>query len=154
MLKRNHARGAGLGNVPERSKISAAERVPMATDGVEIKPMVTSEIAIGAFTVEKYRLKVKDDLWATHMTAKLEHWDSKLCRIAYFLKTGRKMLKYYYEERMDVPQLKVCISRIPDLYEAELTLVREIQAKHFPEEIDLLLRIGIGDPDDQLELRR
>jgi hypothetical protein len=70
------------------------------------------------------------------------------------VKTGRKMLKYYYEGRMDVLQLKVCIPRIPDLYEAEMTLVREIQAKHFPEEIDLLLRVGIRNPDDQPELRK
>jgi hypothetical protein len=55
---------------------------------------------------------------------------------------------------MDAPQLMEYIPRIPDLYEAELMLVREIQAKHFPEEIDLLLRIGIRDPDDQPELRK
>jgi hypothetical protein len=118
------------------------------------KLTMASEIALGAFTVERYRLKVKDNLWGMRITSKLEHWDGKLRRIAYFMKTGRGILKYHYEGRMNAPKLKEYIPRIPDLYEAEMMFVREIQAKHFPEEIDLLLRIGIRDPNAQPELRK
>jgi hypothetical protein len=63
--------------------------------------------------------------------------------------TGRGILKYHHEGRVIdyVPKL-------PDLHEAEMTLVREIQAKHFLEEMNLLLRLCVRDPDAQPELRR
>jgi hypothetical protein len=41
-----------------------------------------------------------------------------------------------------------------EIHEAEITLVREIQAKYFHEEIKFLLKLNIRDPLAQTELRK
>ena len=43
---------------------------------------------------------------------------------------------------------------VSDLNEAEVTLVREVQAEHFWEEIGVLLSLNVRDPDARPELRK
>jgi hypothetical protein len=88
------------------------------------------------------------------MTTKLEHWDRKLCRIAHFIKTGRALLEYHHNGRTTRPTLRDGIPGAAELQDAETTLVREISAKNFPEEIKLLLKLNIRNPEARPELRK
>jgi hypothetical protein len=88
------------------------------------------------------------------MTTKLEHWDKKLRRIAHFFKTERALFEYHHNGITASPTLKDGIPRAAELQDAETTLVREIQAKNFPEEIKILLKFNIRDPEARLELRK
>jgi hypothetical protein len=115
---------------------------------------VIPEVAFNMFSVSQYEPKVEKDLWAMHMTTKLEHWDKKLCRIAHFIKTGRALLEYHHNGRTASPTLKDGIPGAAELQDAETMLVREIQAKHFPEEIKILLKLNIRDPEARPELRK
>jgi hypothetical protein len=112
------------------------------------------EVAIDVFTVESYGKRVKEDLWALRMTQKIEDWGKKLRRIAHFLKTGRALLYYHHEGRITRPKMEDVVPNVSDLNEAEVTLVREIQAEHFSEEIDILLNLNVRDPDARPELRK
>jgi hypothetical protein len=112
------------------------------------------KVVINAFTVSKYKLRVQEDLWATRMTTKLEHCDKKLRRIAHYVKTGRALLEYHYNGKVTPPKLEDGIPGPSDLHDAEITLVREIQAKHFLEEINFLLKLDIRDPEAQPELQK
>jgi hypothetical protein len=112
------------------------------------------EVAMNVFTVEVYKKKVKEDLWALRMTEKIECWDKKLCRIAHLLKTGRALLYYHQGGRVTPLVLEDGIPNLSDIHDAEITLVREIQATHFSEEIDLLLKLNVRDPDARPELRK
>jgi hypothetical protein len=105
------------------------------------------EVIIDVFTVESYEKRVKEDLWALRMTQKIENWSRKLRRIANFLKTGRALLYYHHEGRITQPKLEDVIPNVSNLNEAEITLVREIQAEHFSEEINILLNLNVRDPD-------
>jgi hypothetical protein len=115
----------------------------------ETAPEPVPEVAINAFTVESYGKKVREDLWALRMTQKIENWgkNCKLCRIAHFFKTGRALLHYHHEGRTTHPKMEDGIPNLSDLNEAEITLVREIQAEHFSEEINILLNLNVRDPD-------
>jgi hypothetical protein len=106
------------------------------------------------FSISQYEARVERDLWAMRMTTKLEHWDRKLCRIAHFIKTGRALLQYHHNGRTTRPTLRDGIPGAAELQDAETTLVREIQAKNFPEEIKLLLKLNIRNPEAQPELRK
>lgn len=76
-------------------------------------------IQLQAFTVEKYNVKVRNDLWAMRMTEKLDVWVRKLRRIAYYVKVGRELLKYFHEGRTTVPNLEVCVPGTSGLHDAE-----------------------------------
>jgi hypothetical protein len=112
------------------------------------------EVIIDVFTVELYEKRVKEDLWELRMTQKIENWGRKLRRIAHFLKTGRALLYYHHEGRITQPKMEDVIPNVSDLNEAEITLVREIQAEHFSEEINILLNLNVRDPDARPELRK
>jgi hypothetical protein len=88
------------------------------------------------------------------MTTKLEHWDRKLRGIAHYIKTGRALVKYHYNGRTTPPKLEGGIPGAVEIHEAEITLVREIQAKYFHEETNFLLKLNIRDPLARPELRK
>jgi hypothetical protein len=88
------------------------------------------------------------------MTTKLEHWDKILRRVAYYIKAGRALVEYHHHGRMIPPKLEDGIPGAVEIHEAEITLVREIQAKYFHEEIKFLLRLNIRDPLARTELRK
>jgi hypothetical protein len=111
------------------------------------------EVVFNMFLVSQYEVRVERDLWAMRMTTKLEHWDRKLRRIAHFIKTGRSLLEYHHNGRTTCPTLKDGTPGAAELQDAETTLVREIQAKNFPEEIKLLLKLNVRNPEARPELR-
>jgi hypothetical protein len=115
---------------------------------------VVPEVTINAFSVGQYEAKVEKDLWALHMTTKLEHWDKKVRRVAHYIKAGRALVEYYHQGRMIPPRLEDGIPGAVEVHEAEITLIREIQAKYFHEEIKFLLRLNIRDPLARAELRK
>jgi hypothetical protein len=112
------------------------------------------EVVFNVFLVSQYEARVEKDLWAMHMTTKLEHWDRKLCRIAHFIKTGRALLEYHHNGRTTSPTLKDGIPGAAELQGAKTTLVHEIQAKNFSEEIKLLSKLNIRNPEARPELRK
>jgi hypothetical protein len=112
------------------------------------------EVVFNVFSVSQYEARVERDLWTMHMTTKLEHWDRKLCRIAPFIKTGRTLLEYHHNGGTASLTLKDGIPGAAELQDAETTLVHEIQAKNFPEEIKLLLKLNIRIPEARPELRK
>jgi hypothetical protein len=70
------------------------------------------------------------------------------------LKTGRALLYYHHGGRVTPPVLEDGIPNLSDIHNAEITLVQEIQAIHFSEEINLLLKLNVRDPDAHPELRK
>jgi hypothetical protein len=63
-------------------------------------------------------------------------------------------LEYHHNGRTTRPTLEDGIPGAAELQDAETTLVREIQAKNFPEEIKLLLKLNIRNPEARPELRK
>jgi hypothetical protein len=63
-------------------------------------------------------------------------------------------LEYHHNGRTTRPTLRDGIPGVAELQDTETTLVREIQAKNFPEEIKLLLKLNIRNPEARPELRK